>query len=211
MKKVNEYISYTNHLKSSNIVLKYSLVVSLFLSVILSGIVLYNTIRGPFIVEKDMQGLPVPLSVSEERLADIATYETFLSDFLIRLYSWDKDTYILQVNKVYNYMSPLLKEDFIRKIEKDKTVESIKKDKIVSSIVIDKINPNVKKEKNTYTAEVDAIRYRVTDFISRVNPVTFYITFQPSRINRNNVYGLEVVSFEEFSRGELIPEQNKGE
>ena len=128
------------------------------------------------------------------------------------MYSWNSSTYVEQIRSALPLMANDMREEYLTQIEKNDVIQTITDGKITSVIQIKNLeSTSVTKYKEGYMAEVEGIKLRVVDFVTRETPVKLQIAFRPVSLSGDNIWGFEVFELHEENLQELVPQDMTGD
>ena len=210
--KLSNYHTSLGFLSKMNSTLTLVVSISLILNLLLSLSLVMSIKKKQIVVSIDNQGLPVPMQITNQNLQNLINWRQFLETFVQKMYSWNSSTYVEQIRSALPLMANDMREEYFTQIEKNDVIQTITDGKITSVIQIKNLeSTSVTKYKEGYMAEVEGIKLRVVDFVTRETPVKLQIAFRPVSLSGDNIWGFEVFEFHEENLQELVPQDMTGD
>lgn len=154
--------------------------------------------KEQIVVGIDKNGMPIPMEVKNQDIENLINYRQFITYLLNRLYDWNNETYVAQIQKALPLMAEDIRSDYLKEVEEGGYIETINKYEMTSSIQIRKfLEDSAREYKDGYIIDVETVKLRITDFIDRSSIVRISVAFRPTTISSDNIWGLEVFELEE--------------
>lgn len=207
--KIQNFHMSIGFLSKINSTLTLVVSISLILNLVLAISLTMALKRKQIVVSIDQQGLPVPMKITNQNLENLINWRQFLETFVQKMYAWNSNTYVDQIRSALPLMADDMRQEYLNQIEKNDIIQTITEGKITSVIQIKNLDSvKVVKYKEGYKAEIEGIKLRVVDFITRETPVKIQIAFRPVSLTSDNIWGFEVFEFHEENLQELVPQGN---